>query len=54
MKMEVLQTMHPESGFWIPQNWPLIGKVTVASQFSDVTSCRFFLSCFAFLVEFSY
>ena len=30
--------MHPESGFQIAPNWPKIGKMTMMSQFSDMTS----------------
>ena len=38
MKMYILQTMHPESGFWIAANWPKIGKMTMTSQFADMMS----------------
>ena len=30
--------MRPESGFWIALNWPYIGKMTMTSQISDMTS----------------
>ena len=38
MKMHVLQIMRPESGFRIAPNWPYIRKMTMASQFADITS----------------
>ena len=47
MKMEVLQTMRSESGFRIAPNWPKIGKMTMTSQFADMTS-RHFLTMFCF------
>ena len=39
--------MHPESGFQIVPHWPKIGKMTVTSQFPDMT-------LFVSLVKFSY
>ena len=30
--------MHPESGFQIAPNWPEIKKMTITSQFADMTS----------------
>ena len=54
MKMYVLQTMHLESDFWIPPNWPETGKLMMMSQFSNITSIfsRFFYVVFP--VKFSY
>ena len=47
--------MRPESGFRIAPNWPWIGKMTMTSQFADMTSSSiFFWRCFVFLVKFSY
>ena len=39
-----LQTLRPESGFQIAPNWLKIKKMTMTSQFSDITSPFFF--CF--------
>ena len=36
MKMRILQTMRPESGFRIAPNWPKIKKMTMTSNFLDV------------------
>ena len=48
MKMYILQTMCPESSFWIVPNWPQIGRMTMASQFANMTKffdvVLFFLS----------
>ena len=30
--------MRPESGFWIAPNWSYIGKMTMTSQYPDITS----------------
>ena len=46
MKMSVLQTMSPESRFWIAPNWPYIKKITMTSQFSDMASSTNFLTLF--------
>ena len=35
---EILQTMRPESGFWIAPYWPKIGKITMTLQFLAMTS----------------
>ena len=46
-----MQTLYPESGLRIAPNWPKIRKMTMTSQFSDMTSTsNFFVS----LVNFSY
>ena len=29
--------MRPESNFWIAPNWPQIEKMTMTSQFADMT-----------------
>ena len=50
----VLQTKRPESDFWIAPNWPTIRKITMTSQFSDMTSSSMFLVFCVFLVNFSY
>ena len=44
MKMYVLQTKSPESGFWIAINWAKIQKITMSSQFADMTSSLNFLT----------
>ena len=50
MKMLVLQTMRPESGFRIASNWPEIGKMTMMSQFADMTSSSNFFDFVLFLL----
>ena len=57
MKIYVLQTMHPESGFQIAPNWSSIEKIEMTSQFFDMTWRHrhfFFWCCFVSLVKFSY
>ena len=50
-----MQTLCPESDFWTAPNWPKIRKMTMTSQFSDMTSTSiFFWRCFVSLVKFSY
>ena len=51
MKIEALQTMHPESVFQIAPNWPYIGKTTMTSQFADMTSSSIFLTLLLFLLS---
>ena len=47
--------MRPETGIWIAPNWPQIGKMTMTSQFADMTSLSIFAwSCFVSLVNFNY
>ena len=47
--------MHPESGFRNGPNWRQIGKITVTSQFTNMTSSsNFFDVFFVFLVKLSY
>ena len=46
--------MHPKSGFRMAPSWPKIGKMTMTSQFVDVTSSSIFWRCFVSLVNFSY
>ena len=43
--------MRPESGFWIVSNWPEIEKITMTSQFLDMTSSSNFLTFFLFLLS---
>ena len=38
--------MHLESGLRIAPNWPNIGKITMTSQFGDMTSLSTFLTFF--------
>ena len=38
MKMSVLETIHPESGFLNAPNWSKIGKMIITLQFFDMTS----------------
>ena len=53
--MQVSQTMRPESGFRSVPNWPYIRKMTMTSQFANMTSSSiFFWRCFVSLVKFSY
>ena len=49
-----MQTLCQESGFWTAPNWPKIRKMTMMSQFSDMTSSLIFWSYFVSLVKFSY
>ena len=42
MKMYILQTMRAESDFQVPPTFPEIGKMTITSQFSDMTSSSIF------------
>ena len=51
MKIEVLLTMHPESGFWSAPNWLSIEKVTMVSQFSDITSSSNFFDVVLFFLS---
>ena len=50
MKIKVLQTMHPEFGFWIAPNWPQIGKMTT-SQFPNMTLLLNFFDSVLFLLS---
>ena len=52
--MWVLQTRRPESGFWITPNWSWIGKMTMTSQFADMTSSSKFLTSFCFFFKVSF
>ena len=49
MKTSVLQTIQPESGFRIAPNWQKIGKMTMTSEFADMTPSWYFWRCFVFL-----
>ena len=49
-----MQTLCPESGFQTTPKWPSIQKLTMTSQFSDMTSTSIFLYCFVSLFKFSY
>ena len=51
MKIKVLQTIHPESGFWIAPNWPQIGKMTMTSQLANMTSSSNFFDVVLFLLS---
>ena len=44
--------MRPESGFQIGLNWPQIGKMTMASQFFDMTSLSTFFDVVVFLLSY--
>ena len=50
MKTYVLRTVRWESGFKIAPNWPQIVKMTMKSQFSDLTSSPNFLDVVLFLL----
>ena len=43
--------MRPESGFHIAPNWPQIGKLTMMSQFGDMTSSPNFFEVAVFLLS---
>ena len=49
-----MQTLCLESGLQTAPNWPEIQKMTMTSQFSNMTSASFFWRCFVSLVKFSY
>ena len=51
MKTYVLRTVRWESGFKIAPNWPQIVKMTMKSQFSDLTSSPNFLDVVLFLLS---
>ena len=55
MKIKVLQTIRPESGFWIAPNWPKIGKMTMMAQIlrHDVI-VKLFWRCLVSFVKFSF
>ena len=53
MKIKFWRTKRPEPGFWIAQNWPKIGKVTLTSQLTDMASSSVFPCFRVFLVWFS-
>ena len=45
----------PKSGLRTAPNWPKMQKITMTSQFFDMTSLsNFFWRCFVFLVNFTY
>ena len=46
--MQNLQTLCPESNFRNAPNWPKLGKMTVTSQFADMTSSSILLMLFCF------
>ena len=54
VEIYVLQVMRPESGFWMPPNWPQIGKMTMTSQFATWRHRQTFLKLFCFFCKFSY
>ena len=51
MEIENLQTMRLESGFRIATNWLSIEKITISSQFSDMTSFANFFSSILFAMS---
>ena len=51
LKTYLLQTLCSESGLWTAPNWPKITKMTLASQFSDMTSTSIFFQIFLFLLS---
>ena len=46
-----MQTLCPESGLRIAPNWPKIRKMTMTSQFSDMTSSSIFFDVVLFLLS---
>ena len=54
MKIYILQAMRLQSSFRIAPSWSNIGKKTMTSQFSKMTSSPVFLNVFASLGKFSY
>ena len=51
LKTKLLQTLCPESGLRIAPNWPKIQKMTMTSQFSDMTSTSNFFDVVLFLLS---
>ena len=51
LKTYLLQTLCSESGLWTAPYWPKITKMTLASQFSDMTSTSIFFQIFLFLLS---
>ena len=46
-----METLCPESSFWTAPNWPKIRKVTMMSQFSEMTSTSIFFEVVVFLLS---
>ena len=46
-----MQTLCPESGLQTAPNWPKIWKMTMTSQFSDMTSTSIFFDIVLFLLS---
>ena len=46
-----MQTLCPESGLWTAPNWPKIRKMTMTSQFFDMTSTSKIFEVFLFLLS---
>ena len=46
-----MQTLYPESGLRTAPNWPKIRKMTMTSQFSDMTSMSIFFDVALFLLS---
>ena len=46
-----MQTLCPESGLWTAPNWPKVRKITMTSQFSDMTSMSNFFDVVLFLLS---
>ena len=46
-----MQTLCPESSLWTAPNWPKIPKMTMTSQFADMTSTSNFFDIFLFLLS---
>ena len=51
MKIQVLENLRSKFGFWIGLNWPKIGKITIPSQFSDMTSSSILFDMIFFLLS---
>ena len=51
MKMYVLQTMSPESNFWIAPNWLKFWKMIMTLRFVDMASSSNFSDDFLFLLS---
>ena len=51
LKTQLLQTLCPESGLRIAPNWPKIRKMTMTSQFSNMTSSSNFFDVVLFLLS---
>ena len=50
-RLLLMETMSPEFSFRIAPNWPQIGKMTMTSQFTDMTSSSNFFEVVLFLLS---